>query len=85
METVLELFGQAPAWLTALLSLMVGAKAIVALTPTPKDDELVGKIYGIIEFLALNFGKAKDIAPNRVVIVPDPPVLPGDDTLPGGG
>jgi len=34
--------------------------AFVAATPTPKDDELWGKIYKYIDVFALNIGKAKD-------------------------
>lgn len=40
------------------------ASAIVALTPTPKDDEIVGKVYKVIEKVALVVGKAKD-DPNK--------------------
>lgn len=35
------------------------ASAIAALTPTPKDDEWVAKVYKIVDLLALNIGKAK--------------------------
>ena len=48
----------------ALIGILTGivavASAIAALTPTPKDDTIVGKIYKVIDFLALNVGKAKD-------------------------
>ena len=48
----------------ALISILTGAvalaSAIAALTPTPKDDNWVGKIYKVIDLLALNVGKAKD-------------------------
>ena len=40
--------------------IVMGASAIAALTPTPKDDVWVGKIYKIIDLLAINIGKAKD-------------------------
>jgi len=43
--------------LTAVVS---AASAIAALTPTPKDDGWVKKIYGLVDFLAINVGKAKD-------------------------
>tara|TARA_Y100001937_G_scaffold44193_1_gene62240 strand:+ start:1534 stop:1698 length:165 start_codon:yes stop_codon:yes gene_type:complete len=36
------------------------ASIIVAVTPTPKDNELVGKAYKCLEVLALNIWKAKD-------------------------
>lgn len=35
------------------------ASAIAAVTPTPKDDAIIGKLYKIIDILALNFGYAK--------------------------
>ena len=44
----------------ALTSIVTGASALAALTPTPKDDSFIGKIYKVIDFLALNIGKAKD-------------------------
>ena len=36
------------------------ASAIAALTPTPKDDHWVAKIYKIVDMIAINVGKAKD-------------------------
>ena len=36
------------------------ASAIAAITPTPKDDKLIGKLYKIIDVCALNIGSAKD-------------------------
>jgi len=36
------------------------ASIIVAVTPTPKDNELVVKAYKCLEVLALNIWKAKD-------------------------
>lgn len=41
------------------------ASVITAFTPTPRDDEVVGKLYKFIEALALNVGYAKDRAPNQ--------------------
>ncbi len=41
------------------------ASTITALTPTPRDDEFVGKIYKFLEALALNVGHAKETPPNR--------------------
>ena len=35
------------------------ASAIAALTPTPNDDTFVGKAYKLVDWLALNIGKAK--------------------------
>jgi len=55
-------------WVTSnsaeLISILTGivavASAIAALTPTPKDDTIVGKIYKVVDLLAINVGKAKD-------------------------
>ena len=43
------------------LALHATASIIVATTNTPKDDEILGKIYKIIEFFALAIGKAKQL------------------------
>lgn len=48
-----------------ITSIVCAASFIAAVTPTPKDDELLGKLYKGIEILALNIGKAKMIAPNK--------------------
>ena len=44
----------------ALTAIVAAASAIAALTPTPTDDSLVAKAYKIVDWLALNVGKAKD-------------------------
>ncbi len=37
------------------------SSAICAVTPTPRDNEFMGKyIYPVIEMVALNIGKAKE-------------------------
>jgi|TARA_R110000764_G_scaffold421_1_gene1672 hypothetical protein len=41
-------------------SVVAAASAIAALTPTPKDDTWVAKLYKIVDWLALNVGKAKE-------------------------
>jgi hypothetical protein len=46
--------------LLILTSAVALASAVAALTPTPKDDSIVKKVYGLIDALALNVGKAKD-------------------------
>ena len=50
---------------SVITSIVCAASFIAAITPTPKDDELLGKFYKGIEILALNIGKAKMIAPNK--------------------
>lgn len=39
---------------------IAAASAVAALTPTPKDDGWVKKLYKLLDLLALNVGKAKD-------------------------
>ena len=39
---------------------VTAASMIAAVTPTPKDDKLVGQLYKIIDLFALNIGRAKD-------------------------
>lgn len=42
---------------TAVITL---ASTIAAVTPTPKDDVWVSRLYMVVDLLALNVGKAKD-------------------------
>jgi len=53
MDTVVNLV----LWATTIVTV---ASLIAASTPTPKDDEWIGKLYKFIDLLALNIGKAKD-------------------------
>ena len=53
LENKEELFG-------VLTAIIAAASAIAALTPTPKDDTIIGKAYKIIDWLALNVFRAKD-------------------------
>ena len=46
-------------YIETALAIHAVASAICALTPTPSDDKLVGKVYRLIETLALLVGKAK--------------------------
>lgn len=58
-------FGVAPILLHSAMTVVAAASAITAITPTPRDDTFVGKLYRALEILALNIGHAKDRAPNR--------------------
>jgi hypothetical protein len=46
--------------LHAITATIAAFSAIAAVTPTPKDDTWVAKAYKIVDWLALNIGKAKD-------------------------
>jgi hypothetical protein len=45
--------------ISAATAIVAAASAICALTPTPKDDGIVRKLYVILQWAALNVGKAK--------------------------
>ena len=45
--------------ITTATAIVAGASAIAAMTPTPKDDGWVKKAYALIDWFALNVGKAK--------------------------
>ena len=40
--------------------IIVACAMIAAVTPTPKDDAWMAKLYKIIDIVGLNFGFAKD-------------------------
>lgn len=70
--SLLQQLAGLPAWLASLTliewialigSIHATASAIAAMTPTPKDDAFIGKVYKVIEILALNFGRAKELPP----------------------
>ena len=46
--------------LSVITMIVTAASLIAASTPTPKDDVWIGKLYKMIDLLALNVGKAKD-------------------------
>ena len=43
-----------------ITGVVCAASIICSITPTPKDDALIGKLYKILEIAALNVGKAKE-------------------------
>lgn len=52
----------APKALEAAFAVIAAASGVAALTPTPRDDEWLGKLYRLIDLLALNVGHAKEKA-----------------------
>jgi len=46
-------------WIGIITGVVCLASIICALTPTPKDDQMIGKFYKFLELMALNIGKAK--------------------------
>lgn len=53
-------FFQSQSWYNVVSSVIALASAIAALTPTPSPTSKFAWIYKVIDFLALNIGKAKD-------------------------
>ena len=69
METLIGVAGAVYAHpeilIEACFALVALASVVTAVTPTPRDDILVGKLYKIVEAFALNIGHAKETPPNR--------------------
>lgn len=61
VDLVTDPFGSIFSIVTTAVSL---ASAIAAITETPADDTVVGKIYRIIDLFALNIGRAKHLPKN---------------------
>ena len=63
METITSILAVIPDWLEALGLLVMGASAVAALTPTPKDDAFLAKVLAAIRkvanLFALNVANAK--------------------------
>ena len=59
MDTIVQ-FIQTQPWFGVIAAAVAFASAITAMTPTPKAGSTLAKIYAIIDFVALNIGKAKD-------------------------
>ena len=59
MDTILQLFQDNP-WFGVVAAAVAFASAITAATPTPKKGSFLAKVYSVIDWAALNVGKAKD-------------------------
>jgi len=59
-EIISYLVSNVDSILFAVSTVVAAASAVAALTPTPKDDAFAAKAYKVIDWLALNVGKAKD-------------------------
>jgi len=53
------MMGMIGEWLGIVTGVVCAASIVCALTPSPKDDAMIGKLYKILDMLALNIGKAK--------------------------
>lgn len=65
ISVALAIYGHPDVLLEAALALVAVASVVTAVTPTPRDDIFVGKLYKIIETFALNVGHAKEAPPNK--------------------
>lgn len=59
IEELVQLVANYP-WFAVVTSAISLASAIASITPTPKPGTFLSKAYVVIDFLALNIGKAKD-------------------------
>jgi len=50
-----------PEWLTAITAVVTAATAITAITPTKADDRIINVVLKVLNFLAGNFGKNKNM------------------------
>tara|TARA_B100000686_G_scaffold27460_1_gene27034 strand:- start:7975 stop:8187 length:213 start_codon:yes stop_codon:yes gene_type:complete len=57
---VMGVINNYPAWLNAILSLVGGATAITALTPTKADNQIVNTVLKVLNTLAGNVLKNKN-------------------------
>lgn len=62
IDSVIQ-FAQEQPWYNVVTAVVALASAIAAITPTPKPGTTLAKIYSVLDFLALNIGKAKDKGP----------------------
>jgi len=53
-------FVQDEVWFNWVTAIIAAAAVITASTPTPAKGSVLGYVYWVIDFLALNIAKAKD-------------------------
>lgn len=58
MDIIISLIENNP-WFGVVTAAIALASAIAAATPTPKKGSIWAKVYSIIDWAALNIGKAK--------------------------
>lgn len=60
MEVLINIINVVQVWLPAITGLVASCAVIAALTPTKVDDKIIQKILDVINFIGMNFGKAKN-------------------------
>ena len=53
-------FVEDQAWFNWVAAIVLAASTFAAATPTPKKGGWLSKVYWVVDFLAVNIGKAKD-------------------------
>lgn len=61
-----DVFSAVGDWLQVLSLIVTACAAIAAMTPTPRDDGIFLLLRRVVDFLALNFGHAKNVKPSEV-------------------
>lgn len=59
MEFVIQFFENSE-WFHWVTAVIAAASAFAAASPTPKEGTFLAKVYKVVDFLAINIGKAKD-------------------------
>ena len=57
---MLAFFEWIGAWIAVIPTIIMIASFIAAITPTPIDDGWMKKVYKVLDWCALNVGRAKD-------------------------
>tara|TARA_R100000734_G_C3301373_1_gene91966 strand:+ start:357 stop:533 length:177 start_codon:yes stop_codon:yes gene_type:complete len=57
---MLEFFTWIQSWIAVIPTIVMIASFIAAITPTPIDDGWMKKVYVVLDWFALNVGRAKD-------------------------
>ena len=58
VSALTSFFDHVPALLAAATTLVTAASAVSAITPTPKDDNMLAGVLRVLNVLALNIGHA---------------------------
>jgi len=67
---MLDLFMENKEFLLITLTQIIAvASLLVAGTKTPDPSTILGKAYTVVEFLALNFARAKEVGEKKEVVV----------------
>lgn len=57
MDWITGILGDYTVWLVAITTVVTGATALTALTPTKVDDKVLNVVLKVLNFIAGNFGK----------------------------